>query len=126
LRPAIRVFGVEPADGNDFWLSRQKGERVSIPPPATIADGLRAQTPGQITWPIVQRMLDDLVTVSDEEIRDTMRFLLLRMKMLTEPSGAVAVAAVLHHKLPQDLGRTGIIVSGGNVDRDVLQQALQA
>jgi len=124
LRPGIRVFGVEPADGNDFWLSRQKGERVLIPPPATIADGLRAQTPGQITWPIVQRLVDDLVTVSDDEIRATMRFLLTRMKMLVEPSGAVAAAAVLHHRLPQDLGRTGIVVSGGNVDSDVLKQVL--
>jgi threonine dehydratase len=124
LRPEIRVFGVEPADGNDFWLSRREGERVTIPPPATIADGLRAQTPGQVTWPIVQKFMDDLVTVTDDEIRDTMRLLLTRMKILVEPSGAVAAAAVLHRKLPQDLGRTGIIISGGNVDSDVLKQAL--
>ncbi|HME08092.1 MAG TPA: pyridoxal-phosphate dependent enzyme, partial [Bryobacteraceae bacterium] len=124
LRPGIRVFGVEPADGNDFWLSRQKGDRVTIPPPTTIADGLRAQTPGQITWPIVQRLVDDLVTVGDEEIGETMRLLLTRMKILAEPSGAVAAAAVLHHKLPRDFGRTGIIISGGNVDSDVLKQVL--
>lgn len=124
VRPGIRIFGVEPADGNDFWLSRNKGERVSIPPPTTLADGLRAQTPGRITWPIVQRLVDDLVTVTDDEIRETMRFMLTRMKMLVEPSGAVAAAAVLSHKLPQDLGRTGIIISGGNVDSDVLKQVL--
>ncbi len=124
LRPGIRIFGVEPADGNDFWLSRQKGDRVTIPPPATIADGLRAQTPGQITWPIVQKHVDDLVTVSDDEIRETMRWLLMRMKILVEPSGAAAAAAVLHRKLPRDLGRTGIIISGGNVDSDVLKPAL--
>jgi threonine dehydratase len=124
LRPDIRVFGVEPADGNDFWLSRQEGKRVTIAPPATFADGLRAQTPGQITWPIVQRLVDDVVTVTDGEIGEAMRFLLQRMKILVEPSGAVAAAAVMHHKLPADLGRTGIIVSGGNVDTDVLKQAL--
>ena len=124
VRPGIRIFGVEPADGNDFWLSRNKGERVCIPPPTTLADGLRAQTPGRITWPIVQRLVDDLVTVTDDEIRETMRFMLTRMKMLVEPSGAVAAAAVLSHKLPQDLGRTGIIISGGNVDSDVLKQVL--
>jgi threonine dehydratase len=124
LHPSIRVFGVEPADGNDFWLSRRKGERVTIPPPSTIADGLRAPNPGEITWPIVQKYVDDLVTVTDDEIRDTMRLLLMRMKILAEPSGAVAAAAVLHRKLPQDLGRTGIIISGGNVDSDILKQVL--
>lgn len=121
LRPEIRVLGVEPADGNDTALSFQKGERVEIAPPKTIADGLRAQTPGEVTFPIVQRNVEDILIVSEDEIRDAMRFCLTRMKMLVEPSGAVAVAAVLSGKLPQGLRRVGVIVSGGNVDLELVK-----
>ena len=120
LRPGIRIFGVEPEDANDTYLSLHKGERVTIPPPHTIADGLRAPTPGAITFPIIQKQVEGIVLVSDEEIRETVRFLLERMKMLVEPSGAVPAAALLYHKLPQDLGRVGVVVSGGNVDLEFL------
>jgi len=120
LRPSIRVFGVEPADGNDTLLSLQAGKRVSVPPPATIADGLRVQSPGELTFPIVQKRVEHIVLVNDDEIRATMKFLLLRMKLVVEPSGATAAAAVLRGKVPPGLGRTGIILSGGNVDYDVL------
>jgi threonine dehydratase len=118
--PAIRIFGVEPELANDWWLSLRAGERVSIPPPPTIADGLRSPSPGQITFPIVRRLAEAVVLVSEEEIKATMRFLLTRMKIVVEPSGAVAAAAVLHGKLPPGLGRVGIVVSGGNVDLEVL------
>ena len=121
LRPGIRIFGVEPEDANDTYLSLRKGERLSIPPPKTIADGLRSPSPGAITFPIVQKHVEDIVLVNDDEIRDTMRFLLSRMKMLVEPSGAVPATALFHDKLPRDLGRTGVIVSGGNVDLEFLQ-----
>jgi threonine dehydratase len=121
LHPDIRIFGVEPETANDTYLSLQKGERVTIAPPQTIADGLRSPSPGAITFPIIQKHVEDIVLVSDREIRETMKFLLTRMKMLVEPSGAVGAAALLHHKLPQDLGRVGVLVSGGNVDLDVLQ-----
>ena len=121
LRPSIRIFGVEPEDANDTYLSLRKGERVTIPPPQTIADGLRSPSPGAITFPIILKHVEDIVLVNDDEIRDTMRFLLSRMKMLVEPSGAVPATALLHHKLPRDLGRTGVIVSGGNVDLEFLQ-----
>ena len=120
LRPETKVFGVEPALANDWYLSLKSGERTEIPPPATIADGLRTPVPGSITFPIVQGLADGVELVSEEEIKATMRFLLTRMKILAEPSGAVAAAAVLHKKLPIGVRSVGVILSGGNVDLDVL------
>ena len=119
LRPDIRVFGVEPELANDWALSLERGAPVEIAPPATIADGLRTPVPGDVTFPIVRSLVDGVVLVSEDEIRRTLRFLLTRMKMLAEPSGVVAAAAVLHEKLP-GLRSIGIVVSGGNVDLDVL------
>jgi threonine dehydratase len=120
LNPAIRVIGVEPADGNDTYLSLAAGKRVEIPPPATVADGLRAQIPGEITFPIVQKHVEQVVLVTDEEIRATVKFLLTRMKILVEPSGAAPAAAVLFKKLPPGLERVGVVLSGGNVDFELL------
>ncbi|MBV9611130.1 MAG: pyridoxal-phosphate dependent enzyme, partial [Acidobacteriaceae bacterium] len=102
LRENVRVFGVEPELANDWYLSLRRGEPVEIPPPPTLADGLRTQTPGKVTFPIVRSMAEAVALVSEEEIQATIRFLLTRMKMLVEPSGAVAAAAVLHKKLPRD------------------------
>ena len=120
MRPGIRIFGAEPADGNDTYLSLAAGKRVEIPPPATIADGLRSQMPGEITFPIVQKHVEQIVLVTDDEIRATVKFLLSRLKILVEPSGAVAAAAVLYKKLPPGLGRVGVVISGGNVDYELL------
>ena len=120
IHPKIRVIGVEPVDGNDTYLSLQAGKRVEIPPPATIADGLRAQIPGELTFPIVQRLVDQVVLVSEEEIRATVKFLLTRLKILVEPSGAVSAAPVLFRKLPPGLARVGVVLSGGNVDYELL------
>ncbi|MBV9302318.1 MAG: pyridoxal-phosphate dependent enzyme [Acidobacteriaceae bacterium] len=122
LRPDILVFGVEPALANDWYLSLERGERVEIPPPPTVADGLRTPVPGQITFPIVQALVSGVFLVSEEEIKETMRFLLTRLKILTEPSGAVAAAAVLHGKLPSDMRSLGVILSGGNVDLDIVSE----
>ncbi len=116
MRPGIRIFGVEPELANDTWQSFRKGERVTIPPPDTIADGLRAPTPGRLTFPIIQKHIEDILLVTEDEIRATVRFMLERMKILVEPSGAVAPAAVLFGKLPAGIGSAGVIVSGGNVD----------
>jgi threonine dehydratase len=118
VRPAMRIFGVEPADANDTWLSLRAGERVSIPPPTTVADGLRAQTPGALTFPVIQRNVEAVLLVSEAEIREAVHFLLTRMKILVEPSGAVCAAAALFRKLPPDIHRVGIVLSGGNVDLD--------
>lgn len=116
IRPEIRCFAVEPETGDDTRQSFVKGQRVSIPPPPTIADGLRVQSPGALTFPIVQQNAEDVLTVSDREIIETMRFLLFRMKTLVEPSGAAAAAAVLAGKLPVGTAHVGVILSGGNID----------
>lgn len=116
IRPAIRVFGVEPEQGNDTLLSLRAGERVSVPMPETIADGLRSTKPGALTFPIIQKHVEDIALVSDAEIREAMRFLLTRMKMLVEPSGAASAAAILLRRPPAGFRRIGAILSGGNVD----------
>ena len=120
LQPSIRIYGVEPEAGNDYWLSRRAGSPVEIASPDTIADGLRTIKPGLHTFPIVQSLVDDILLVTDDEIREAMRFLLMRMKITVEPSGAVGVAALLQAKLPSGLRRVGIILSGGNVDLKVI------
>jgi threonine dehydratase len=115
LRPDIRVFGVEPELGNDFYLSRKAGTRVEIPPPQTIADGLRTPKPGAITFPIVNELVEDILLVTEDEILGAMEFIKTRMKLVVEPSGAVSAAAVLSHKLPPGIKRAGVILSGGNI-----------
>ncbi len=120
LHPRLKVFGVEPTAGNDFYLSIRAGERIGIEAPNTIADGLRTPKPGALTFPIVKEYVEDVLLVTEEEIKAAMRFLLTRMKMVVEPSGAVAAAAVLTGKMPNELTRVGVLVSGGNVDLDLL------
>ena len=120
LRPNIRIFGVEPAAANDTYLSLAAGKRVDIAPPETIADGLRSTAPGELTFPIIQRHVEKIVLVTEEEIRATLKFLLTRMKILVELSGAVSAAAALFKKLPEGLGRVGIVLSGGNIDYEQL------
>src|SRR5262245_47857323 len=125
MRPDMKIFGVEADTANDTWLSLRKGERVSIAPPPTIADGIRNLTPGALTFPILRRNLTDVLLVSDDAIREAVRFLLLRCKLLVEPTGAVAVAALLSGTLPLPRGaRVGVILSGGNVDPESLAQIL--
>ncbi|HEX5833176.1 MAG TPA: threonine/serine dehydratase [Pyrinomonadaceae bacterium] len=120
----IRCFPVEPATADDTRQSFLKGERVSIPPPPTIADGLRVQIPGTLTFPIVQQLAEDVLTVTDEEILETLRFVLTRMKLLVETSGIAAAAAVMFKKLPADVRRVGVVLSGGNIDPDQLAKVL--
>jgi threonine dehydratase len=124
MNPRIRCFPVEPATADDTRQSFLKGERVSIPPPPTIADGLRVQIPGTLTFPIVQQLAEDVLTVSDEEIVETMRFILTRMKLLVETSGVAAAAAVMFKKLPAGVNRVGVVLSGGNIDADQLAKLL--
>lgn len=121
MRPGIRCFGVEPELGNDVWQSLQKGERVSISSPDTIADGLRTLSPGKLTFPVLQRNLEQVLLVTEDEIRAAVRFLMERMKIVVEPSGAVGVAAAIHGKLPAGIRRAGIVISGGNFDPDLLK-----
>jgi threo-3-hydroxy-L-aspartate ammonia-lyase len=124
LNPKIRCYPVEPDTADDTLQSFRKGERVSIPPPPTIADGLRVQIPGKLTFPITQQLADDVLTVSDDEIIETLRFMLFRMKILVETSGAAAAAAVMFKKLPADAQRVGVILSGGNIDPDLLVRVI--
>jgi threonine dehydratase len=120
LRPQIRMFGIEPELANDTYLSFAAGERVKIDTPATIADGLRSVTPGQLTFPILRKHLEQMLVVSEDEIRATVKFMMMRLKIVLEPSGAVSAAAVLFHKLPPGIRRVGVILSGGNVDFEQL------
>lgn len=120
INPNIRIFGVEPEQANDTWQSFRKGERVAIPPPETIADGLRSPSPGKLTFPIIQRLVEDILLVTEDEIRQAVRFCFTRMKTVVEPSGAVSVAAALFQKLPREVKRVGLIVSGGNMDPETL------
>jgi len=120
MRPQIRMFGVEPELANDTYLSFQAGKRVEIAPPETIADGLRAPAPGELTFPIIHKHVEAIELVTEDEIRATVKFLLTRVKILVEPSGAVSAAAALFGKLPGGLKRVGIILSGGNVDYEQL------
>ena len=116
LRPEIRVVGVEPEAGDDTKRSLAAGERVSIPVPRTIADGQAADIPGELTFSINRELVDGIVLVSDDEIRDAMRFAFERMKIVVEPSGATPLAALLAGRLDPPPARIGVIVSGGNVD----------
>jgi threonine dehydratase len=120
LRSGIRCFPVESELSDDTRRSFLKGERVTIPPPATIADGMRTQTPGALTFPILRMNAEDVLTVSEDEIVEAMRLILFRLKMLVEPTGAVAAAAALFGKLPEGIERVGVVISGGNVDPEAL------
>lgn len=122
LNPGIRVFGVEPEVANDYALSLAKGERVEIKSPPTIADGLRTTKPGEYTFAVIRELVEKVLLVSEAEIREATRFVITRMKLLVEPSGAVGAAAVLNHMLPAGISRVGVIFSGGNVDLELLAE----
>lgn len=114
--PNARVYGVEPEAGDDWVRSWNENRIVSIPVPTTIADGQRTQAPGTLTWPIVRALAAGILTVSDDEIRAAMRFAFERLKLVIEPSGASALAALLHGKVDARGARAGVVLSGGNVD----------
>jgi len=111
-----RVVGVEPEAGDDWRQSLAAGERVTIDVPRTIADGLQTNAPGRLTWEVASRLVDEVVTVSDTQIVDAMRFAFERLKLVVEPSGAVGIAAVLNGLAGG--GRVGVVVSGGNIGAD--------
>ena len=113
---AVRVVGVEPAAADDATRSFYSGELVTVRDPETIADGARTPSLGCVTFPLVRRFVDDMVTVTEDEIVDGMRFLWERMKLVVEPTGALAVAAALAGKVNLKGRRAGAVVSGGNVD----------
>ncbi|MFJ3948871.1 threo-3-hydroxy-L-aspartate ammonia-lyase [Streptomyces libani] len=115
LAPGIRMIGVEPEAGDDTLRSLAAGHPVTIPVPHTIADGQAIATPGELTFAINRRLLDSVVLVSDDEIRAVMKFAFERLKIVTEPSGASALAALLTGRVTPLPPRIGVIISGGNV-----------
>jgi threonine dehydratase len=117
-----RVVGVEPEAGNDWQQSFERGEPVAIPVPRTIADGLQTHAPGELTWEVASRLVDEVVTVTDAQIVDAMRFAFERLKLVIEPSGAVGIAAVLLGLV--DAPSVGVVVSGGNVAADRFAELL--
>ena len=124
--PGVRVYGVEPEAGDDWVRSWREDRIVSIPVPQTIADGQQTQAPGALTWPIVRRYGAGVVTVSDDEIRSAMRFAFERLKLVLEPSGASGLAALLFGKVEVKGLRTGIVLSGGNVDPSTFAACITA
>ncbi|HET6289569.1 MAG TPA: pyridoxal-phosphate dependent enzyme [Amycolatopsis sp.] len=125
VRPGIRVVGVEPAAGDDTKRSLEAGERVSIPVPRTIADGQAAEIPGELTFSINRNLVDDIALVTDDQIRDAMRFAFERLKLVIEPSGATGLAALLSGRIPVS-GRVGVIISGGNVSPERFAELIAA
>ena len=123
--PQCRVIGVEPEAGNDAQQSLRRGEIVHIDVPQTIADGAQTQAPGRLTFPVIRALVDDVLTVTDRQLVLTMRFFAERMKMVVEPTGCLAAAAVLEGMLDVRGQRVGIIISGGNVDVDRYAELLK-
>jgi threonine dehydratase len=116
LAPKCRVVGVEPAAGNDVTLSFQQKKIVTIPMPDTIADGARTQAPGDITFALVQKHVDEMLTVTDDELLRGMFYLWEKLKVVVEPTGALAATALLEEKFSLKNRKIGVVLSGGNVD----------
>jgi threonine dehydratase len=110
------VVGVEPEAGDDATRSFKTGVLQTVHNPRTIADGARTPSPGALTFPLVRANVDDMVTVSDDDLVHAMRFLWERMKLVVEPTGALGLAAALRGKVDVKGRRVGVILSGGNVD----------
>jgi len=121
-RPSVRIYGVEPDQSNSTYLSFKAGRRVELHNIQTIADGLRTASPGELTFPIVQRYVEDVLLVSEREIAQAVVFLLERCKILVEPSGAVTVAAAMFEKVPSKNKKVVAVLSGGNIDKQRLTE----
>ncbi len=116
LSPGCKIIGVEPELGNDGQQSLRKGEVVHIEVPDTIADGAKVTHVGQHNFAVMQRLVDDVITVTDAQLVSTMKFFAERMKMVVEPTGCLAAAAALNRAMPLQGKRVGVLISGGNVD----------
>jgi threo-3-hydroxy-L-aspartate ammonia-lyase len=116
VTPDARIVGVEPQAGDDTARSLRAGERVRVDVRPTIADGQQVPTPGARPWEVIRALVDDVVTVSDAEIVTAMRLLFERVKVVAEPSGASALAALLAGRVTTRGGTVAVVISGGNVD----------
>jgi len=118
LLPDIQVFGAEPERGNDMQQSLREGRIVSIDVPRTICDGQQTQAVGVHTFEVIQALVTDVLTVSDPVVVEAMRFVFERLKLVVEPSGACALAALMHHRQRFAGRRVGVTLSGGNIGID--------
>ncbi len=116
LSPRCKIYGVEPEAGNDGQQSFRSGHIVRIPTPKTIADGAQSQALGEYTFAVIQRDVDDVLTATDAQLVQAMRFFAERMKMVVEPTGCLGFAAACHAGVPLAGQRVGVLISGGNVD----------
>jgi threonine dehydratase len=126
LRPSVRIVGVEPEASDDVARSLQAGERRRVTVSATIADGQQTESPGERTWPVIRALVDEVHSVTDPEILTAMRFCFERLKLVVEPSGATALAALLSGSVAVAGERVGVVLSGGNADPAVFARALGA
>lgn len=125
LSPKTRIFGAEPADYNDHQQSLRIGARVKLTEtPPTICDAIMTPMPGELTWAINGRSLEDIYTFSDEESLTAMRLAHKHLGVILEPGGAAAITAVLNNRLPEDVKTVAVILSGGNVDPEIWERAL--
>lgn len=118
LLPAIEVFGAEPERGNDMQQSLRRGEIVHIDVPRTICDGQQTQAVGHHPWEVIRTQVTDVLAVPDPVVVEAMRFAFERLKLVLEPSGACALAALMHHRERFRGRRVGVTLSGGNIDID--------
>jgi threo-3-hydroxy-L-aspartate ammonia-lyase len=126
LSPSCRLVGVEPEAGNDVQQSFRKGERVKITTPVTIADGAQTPMVGAITFELIKALVDDIHTVTDAQLVDSMRFYAERMKMIVEPTGCLSLAAAIQASESLKGQKVGLIISGGNIDMARFSQLMQA
>jgi len=122
LSPSCEIVGVEPEDANDTQLSLAAGERRTVPPPRSIADGLRVRTPGRLTWPVLKQHLSRVELVSDAELEAAVLFALRELRLVLEPSGAASLAVALR----EGRGRCGVLLSGGNIEPALLARIVAA
>jgi threonine dehydratase len=125
MQPHIQVIGVQSSKLPSMKAALERNELVTLPPNKTIADGIAVRRAGDQTFPLVQKYVDDVVTVDDEEIANAILLLLEKEKTLTEGAGAVAAAAVLSKKLPHRGKKLGVVVSGGNIDVTLLSRIIE-
>lgn len=122
LDPDIKVYGVEPRTGDDVKQSLQQGRIVTIPDPQTIAEGIRTNAPGELTFPILEKVVDEVLLVSDDEIVQALEFCFRDLKLVVEAASATAVAAI--KQLPNSIHKIGVIISGGNIEPEKLLKLL--
>ena len=125
LSPHCKVYGVEPEAGNDVQQSFRSGQRVRIPTPVTIADGAQTPQVGELTFELIRRHVDDILTATDAQLVQAMRFYAERMKMVVEPTGCLSLAAACHAGVSLKGQRVGVLISGGNVDLQRFAELLQ-